>query len=353
MGEEPVDDLDRLVGVVHRDVDVHPEDQLAARDVLELVDQRVVAVLRRDPLALEEAERVVPRSRRGALVARDVGRTRAGWRARASRRRRSDTRVSRSRAPTASAPELRSARARLPDRVEHRLDVLHEVEALGSRSMYSSSTPSVYGSDWRRLVVQHAAARRLALARDRIGPDLLSAWPERASSRVEGVESGGQAEAEQHGEPRADNHLRCSPRFCRQLPCGGRGLDQQARPRGRADDADAARAGQDGEKTTHRRGPRQDLDLDAPRGSRRAFTTTRESTRVGSRQTSPCARATSSLSSRRRRTAWSGRRRRSSRQLAQGGADDLEAELRLAVGVPGQLAVARIGAVPPRGSAGR
>ena len=46
-GQEPVDDLDRLVGVVDRDVDVHPEDQLAPRDVLELVDERVVAVLAR------------------------------------------------------------------------------------------------------------------------------------------------------------------------------------------------------------------------------------------------------------------------------------------------------------------
>ncbi len=58
MGEQAVDDLDRLVRVVDRDVDVHPEDQLAPRDVLELVDERVVAILRRDPLPLEEAERM-------------------------------------------------------------------------------------------------------------------------------------------------------------------------------------------------------------------------------------------------------------------------------------------------------
>ena len=60
MGEEPVDDLDRLLRVVDGDVDVHPEDQLAPRDVLELVDEGAVAVLRGDPLALEEAERVRP-----------------------------------------------------------------------------------------------------------------------------------------------------------------------------------------------------------------------------------------------------------------------------------------------------
>ena len=37
--EQAVHDLDRLLGVVDGDVDVHPEDQLAARDVLELVDE--------------------------------------------------------------------------------------------------------------------------------------------------------------------------------------------------------------------------------------------------------------------------------------------------------------------------
>ena len=39
-------------------MDVHAEDQLAAGDVLELVDEVPVAVARRDPLALEEAERM-------------------------------------------------------------------------------------------------------------------------------------------------------------------------------------------------------------------------------------------------------------------------------------------------------
>ena len=58
MGEEPVDDLDRLLRVVDGDVHVHPEDELAPRDVLHLVDESVVAILRGDPLALEEAERV-------------------------------------------------------------------------------------------------------------------------------------------------------------------------------------------------------------------------------------------------------------------------------------------------------
>ena len=57
----PFDDLDRLLGAVDGDVHVHAEDELAPRDVLELVDERAVAVARRDPLALEQAERVRPR----------------------------------------------------------------------------------------------------------------------------------------------------------------------------------------------------------------------------------------------------------------------------------------------------
>ena len=59
--QQAVHDLDRLLGIVDRDVDVHSEDQLAAGDVLELVDERSVPVARSDPLPLEEAERVRPR----------------------------------------------------------------------------------------------------------------------------------------------------------------------------------------------------------------------------------------------------------------------------------------------------
>src|SRR5262249_36607399 len=58
MREQAVDDADRLLGIVDGDVDVHPEDELAPSDVLHLVDERVVPVLRRDPLTLEEAERM-------------------------------------------------------------------------------------------------------------------------------------------------------------------------------------------------------------------------------------------------------------------------------------------------------
>src|SRR6185436_7135165 len=56
--EERARDLDRLFRVVDRDMDVQTEDELAARDVLELVDEIPVAVSCGDALALEEAERV-------------------------------------------------------------------------------------------------------------------------------------------------------------------------------------------------------------------------------------------------------------------------------------------------------
>ena len=50
LGEVPdqrVDDLDRLLRIVDRDVHVEPEDQLASRDVLHLVDEGAVAILAR------------------------------------------------------------------------------------------------------------------------------------------------------------------------------------------------------------------------------------------------------------------------------------------------------------------
>ncbi len=69
----PFCDLNRLLGVVDGDVDVHPEDELAPRDVLHLVDERAVAIFRRDPLALEERERMCARRADAqALLPRDV-----------------------------------------------------------------------------------------------------------------------------------------------------------------------------------------------------------------------------------------------------------------------------------------
>ena len=77
MREQAVDDLDRLLGVVDRDVDVEPEDQLAPRHVLHLVDQVPVAVTGGDPLPLEEAEGMRPRGSHAQFVlARDPGHVR-------------------------------------------------------------------------------------------------------------------------------------------------------------------------------------------------------------------------------------------------------------------------------------
>ncbi len=129
--QQAVHHLDRLVGVVDRDVDVHPEDQLAPRDVLELVDERVVAVLRRDPLALEQAERMRPgRADAEALLARDVADVGA-------ERRELAHHVGRRPAHGGRDLEhrLHQLRVELPgelvalDRVQDGLDVLDEVEA--------------------------------------------------------------------------------------------------------------------------------------------------------------------------------------------------------------------------------
>src|SRR5215207_5411867 len=58
MDEQGAHHLYRLLAVVHSDVNVQPEDELAPGDVLELVDEVPVAIAGGDPLALEEAEGV-------------------------------------------------------------------------------------------------------------------------------------------------------------------------------------------------------------------------------------------------------------------------------------------------------
>ena len=132
MVEQPVHDLDRLLGAVDRDVDVHPEDQLAPGDVLHLVDHAAVAVLGGDPLALEEAERVRPgRADAEALLAGDPDHVRAQLRQLlldvggrpANRRRDLDHRLHQ----LGVDPRLELA-AR--GRGEHGVDVLDEVEGL-------------------------------------------------------------------------------------------------------------------------------------------------------------------------------------------------------------------------------
>ena len=133
MREQSVDDLDRLLRIVHGDVHVHSEDELAAGDVLQLVDQRVVAVLRSDPLSLEEAERV--RSGRAdarSLLVRDL-------RDVCAQRREPAHHVARVVADRGRDLEHRLHELRVDprlelvsgDRGEHRVDVLDEVERVG------------------------------------------------------------------------------------------------------------------------------------------------------------------------------------------------------------------------------
>ena len=56
--QQALHDVHREVGIGHGDVHVHAEHELAARDVLQLLDQPAVAVARRDALILGARERV-------------------------------------------------------------------------------------------------------------------------------------------------------------------------------------------------------------------------------------------------------------------------------------------------------
>src|SRR5205085_11704819 len=173
--EQAVDDLDRLLRVVHRDVDVHAEDELAARHVLHLVDEVPVAVARGDPLALEERERVCPgRADAHPPLARELADV------------------------TAELPELgldvgggaadrsRDLEHRLHQlgvdpglelvggqRREHRVDVLDEVEGLGVEEHVLLLHAQRVRVALAERVVEHAPAGGEALARDRRGVDLL------------------------------------------------------------------------------------------------------------------------------------------------------------------------------------
>ena len=58
LGQQALHDVHREVGLGHGDVHVHPEHELAARDVLQLLDEPAVAVPRRDALILRARERM-------------------------------------------------------------------------------------------------------------------------------------------------------------------------------------------------------------------------------------------------------------------------------------------------------
>ncbi len=58
LGQQALHDVHREIGLRHRDVHVHAEHELAARHVLQLLDEPAVAVARRDALVLRARERV-------------------------------------------------------------------------------------------------------------------------------------------------------------------------------------------------------------------------------------------------------------------------------------------------------
>ena len=175
MEEERARHLDRLLGVVHGHVDVQAEDELAARDVLELVDEISVAVAGCDPLALEEAEGM----RAGgadahAALARDAAHEAAELAelgvhlgdALADRRRDLDHRLHELRADAVG--QLAVLRGG-----EDRVHVLDEIEALVVEEhvlLLDSEGVLVARPE---VVVEHADARREALPGDRGRIDLF------------------------------------------------------------------------------------------------------------------------------------------------------------------------------------
>ena len=184
MREQAVHDLDRLLGVVHRDVDVQTEDQLAPRDVLELVDEMPVAVARGDALALEQRERVSPgRADAHALlrgdarhVAAQLAQLAIDLGRRAAHRRR-DLEHGLHQLGIDARLELVAL-----GRGEHRLDVLDEVECLAVEQhvlLLDAERVRLAGAE---VVVEHAAALREARAGDRRGEDLLHSGTNASSS---------------------------------------------------------------------------------------------------------------------------------------------------------------------------
>ncbi len=164
--EQPVHDLDRLLRVVDRDVHVHPEDELAPRDVLQLVDQRAVAVLRGDPLALEEAERMRARGADArALLARDLGDVPAERRQPAHH---VAGVVAHGRRDLEHGLHELGVDPRLElvarDRGEHRLDVLDEIERLRVEELVLLLDAERVRVTRPELVVEDAAGRLGAVA---------------------------------------------------------------------------------------------------------------------------------------------------------------------------------------------
>ena len=175
MREQTVDDLDRLLGIVDRDVDVEAEDELPAGHVLHLVDQVPVTVAGGDPLPLEEAEGVRARGPDAQVVlACDLGhvRTQAPQLA-----------VDITRGPAHGGRDLQDRLHQLRvdvglelvsrDRRQHSVDVLDEVEALAVEQHVLLLDSERVRLALPECMVEDAAARREALAGDRRRIDLL------------------------------------------------------------------------------------------------------------------------------------------------------------------------------------
>ncbi len=173
--EHPVQDDDRLLRPVDGDVHVHAEDQLATGDVLELVDERAVAVARGDPLPLEQAERVrAGRADPELLPPGHLGHVGAQPPQLAVHVRR---RVADGRGDLEHGlHELRRDaldELLLVDPREHRVDVLHEVERLRVEEHVLLLDAQREGVALAVAVLEDAAAGGEALARDRCGVELF------------------------------------------------------------------------------------------------------------------------------------------------------------------------------------
>src|SRR5262249_7325526 len=163
------------VRIRHGHVHVQPEDQLAPRHVLHLVDEVAVAVARGDALALEETERMrAGRADAKPLLLRDARHV-------AAELPQGLADVGRCSADGGRDLEHRLHQLRVHvrlelvagHRLEHGVDVLDEVERLRVEEHVLLLDAERVRLALTELVVQDAAAGREALARDRRGVDLL------------------------------------------------------------------------------------------------------------------------------------------------------------------------------------
>src|SRR5439155_10403631 len=190
--QQPVDDPDCLVRFVDRDVDVHAEDELAPGHVLELVDERPVAVSGSDPLALEQAERVRARGADAqplrACHAADVSAELAELL----------VYVGRGAADGCGDLEHRlhqlGVHLRLElvtlDRREHRVDVLDEVEGLAVEDhvlLLDTERVRVAGAE---AMVEHAAGVEGSFARNRRRDELTVTHGSDASASISTFQAG-------------------------------------------------------------------------------------------------------------------------------------------------------------------